>query len=295
MIFIDGLGIGAEDASVNPLFKYKLRTFNSIFGATPSLNNPVLQKDDAYIFPVDACMGVEGLPQSGTGQTSIFCGVNAQRELGFHFGPFPHSKLIPIIREKNILKYFSDKGLPVSFVNAYPQLFFDYIAEGKKRISVTSLMCRLNGMKLNNVKDLRTGEALSAEIDNWRWVHKMDYNLPVIKPEIAAKRLLKISSSNSFTLFEFFLTDHLGHGRIQDSFSHIIETLDGFLYSLISEMDRKNMTLIICSDHGNFEDMSVKTHTLNPSFTLSCGFGAADLAGSITRLSDIKDAVTSLI
>ncbi len=52
------------------------------------------------------CLGVEGLPQSGTGQTSIFCGVNASKIVGKHFGPYPYSTLIPIIKEKNIFKHY---------------------------------------------------------------------------------------------------------------------------------------------------------------------------------------------
>lgn len=51
-------------------------------------------------------MGVDGLPQSGTGQVSIFAGINAPKIVGYHFGPFPHSKTVAALKEKTYLKNF---------------------------------------------------------------------------------------------------------------------------------------------------------------------------------------------
>ena len=132
-------------------------------------------------------------------------------------------------------------------------------------------MCKLSGVKLNSVTDVRKGRALTAEITNERWNKRLNYKLKVIKPETAARRLLKIAGKNDFTLYEFFLTDHLGHGRIIDEFDTIYNNLDKFLLTVISEMNQSELTLIICSDHGNFEDLSVKTHTLNPALTITAG------------------------
>ena len=77
MIFIDGVGIGKKDYEYNPFFKYGFKTFENVFGEIPHLEKKILNKDDVYLFPTDANLGVEGLPQSGTGQVSIFCGINA--------------------------------------------------------------------------------------------------------------------------------------------------------------------------------------------------------------------------
>ena len=294
MIFIDGVGIGKKDYIYNPFFKYQFQTFLNHFGKIPSLENPVLKNKKAILFPTDSLMSVEGLPLSGTGQTSIFCGVNASKIVGKHFGPYPYSTLIPIIKERNIFKYYLRKGENVSFANAYPKIFFDYINSGKKRLSVTSLSCMLSGMKLKTVTDVRKGEALTAEIDNDRWNKKLGYNLPVIRPQTAARRLLRMSDKNKFTLYEFFLTDHLGHGRIKDEFDKVMYLLDNFLLTILNEINYENKTLIICSDHGNLEDTSKKTHTLNPALTLTAGKYAFDIADKIKHLYDIKGAITKL-
>lgn len=294
MIFIDGIGFGKADPDVNPFFRYPFDSFKKVFGRTPDIDHQNLSSNGIYLFPSDPLMGVEGLPQSGTGQTSIFCGVNAPALIGQHFGPYPYSTLVPVIKEKNVFREFLNREKKAGFVNAYPKIFFDYIDSGKTRLSATSLSCILSGLRLNRASDLRKGTALSAEIDNSRWVYKLNYKLPVIKPETAAARLLRIASKNHFTLFEFFLTDHLGHGRIADSMEHVLKTLDRFLFHVLRSLDRENMTLIVCSDHGNLEDISVKSHTFNPAITITAGKYAEHLSRRIKDLSDIKPSVLEL-
>jgi 2,3-bisphosphoglycerate-independent phosphoglycerate mutase len=291
MIFIDGVGIGKNDYEFNPFFKYGFETFDNIFGEIPHLGKTHIERNGIYLFPTDARMDIEGLPQSGTGQVSIFCGVNAPKFVGKHFGPFPYSTTIPIIAEKNIFKHYKDQKRSAFFANAYPKVFFDYLKSGKTRLSVTSLSCRLTGIKLNSVTDVRKAKALTAEITNERWNKKLNYNLDEIKPETGARRLLRLAKQNDFTLYEFFLTDHLGHGRIIDEFDKIYKNLDKFLLTILKEVNKKEITLIVCSDHGNFEDLSVKTHTTNPALTITAGYKAEQLAKNIKDLSDIKPTI----
>lgn len=293
LIFLDGVGIGKSDPKVNPFFKYGFNTFTDLFGSIPSLENQKLSSGGNFLFPTDALLGVPDLPQSGTGQTSIFCGVNAQRILGHHFGPFPHSTLVPIIKVQNIFESFKKIKKKVTFVNAYPKVFFEYIESGKKRLSVTSLSCQLSNVRLRNATDLRAGNALSAEIDNDGWVNKLGYSLPIIKPETAARRLFKIAKEHHFTLFEHFLTDHLGHGRNIETLEDRLSVLDNFLHYVITNLP-ENFTLVICSDHGNLEDISIKSHTTNPALTIAAGKYADRLANRITNLSHIKDAILEL-
>ncbi|MDP4172992.1 MAG: metalloenzyme [Bacteroidota bacterium] len=295
LIFLDGIGIGENNPEINPFFRYPFKSFTDIFGETPSLNAQYLHSsgNDKFIFPSDARLGIEGLPQSGTGQTSIFCGVNAPKLIGQHFGPYPYSTLIPVIKEKNIFREFIDREEKVAFANAYPQIFFDYVNSGKQRLSVTTLSCRLSGLRLNNYEDLKNGNALSPEIDNSRWVNKLGYDLPIISPELAAERLLKIASLNKLTVFEYFLSDHLGHHRNFDTLQKTLECLDRFLFHILTTLDT-DISLLVCSDHGNLEDISVKMHTLNPALTVSAGKYAAEFAERITDISQIKPLIMEL-
>ncbi|MEW6195465.1 MAG: metalloenzyme [Bacteroidota bacterium] len=293
LIFMDGVGIGRKDYEYNPFFKYGFKTFSEIFGDIPSLEVQRLKGDNAYLFPVDASMGVPDIPLSGTGQTAIFCGVNAPKIVGHHFGPYPHSKLIPILKEKNIFYEFKKRRKKVSFVNAYPKQFFQYVNSGRRRLSVTTLSCLMSGIKLNKIEELRRGKALAADIDNIHFVEKMNYKLPVLTPLKAAQRLLKIAGENHLTVFEIFHTDHLGHGRAPEYLEHTIKVLDDFLFNTIKGL-KSNMTLIVCSDHGNFEDLSIKMHTLNPALGMVFGKHAKEISKKITKLYHIKPAIMEM-
>lgn len=291
MIFIDGVGIGKEDFQFNPFFRLGFKTFTEHFGEIPSLENSYLASNKKFLKPIDANLGVDGLPQSGTGQVSIFCGVNAAKQLGFHFGPFPHSQLIDTIKGKNIFKEFITPKKKVFFANAYPKVFFDYIKQGKSRLSVTSKSCLLSGMRLNTSTDIWKAKALTADITNERWNKRLGYKLKIITPEGAAKRLLRLASNYHFTLFEFFLTDHLGHGRISDELESTHHNLDRFLNEILYFLDYKKFTLVICSDHGNYEDLSVKGHSNNPALFITAGRNADKIANDVNDLSQIKSAI----
>lgn len=295
-IFIDGVGIGEKDPAKNPFFRHGFKTFKELFGEIPSLDNPALNNGEMILKPVDARLGVEGLPQSGTGQSAIFGGFNAPQKAGKHFGPFPPASVTGELKKKNIFRAVLQKGLKPTFVNAYPKIFFDYVNSGKQRLSATTMTCLMSGVPLYKAADLWNGQALSAEIDNSRWRSKLNYKVPEVTPELAANRLLRISSRYDFTMFEYFLTDHAGHFRIRDEeMTAMLSTLDRFLYSVLTGFDSKNTTVIICSDHGNFEDLSVKTHTLNPSLFIAAGRAAQRAGSRIENLTQIKPEVMKLL
>ena len=291
MIFIDGVGIGKKDKLFNPFFKYGFNTFQTLFGEIPSLENQYLIRDKKYLFPSDANLDTTGLPQSGTGQASLFCGYNAAKYIGKHFGPFPYTTTLPKIKDEHILVHYYRNRKSGYFANAYPKPFFDYLKSGRERLGVTASACRLNKIKFNTVSDVRKGTALTAEAVNDRWNTRLNYSLPQIKPQTAARRLLRISEKNKFTLYEFYLLDHLGHLRIKDEFNLLYNTVDLFLFTILTELDYKKTTIVVCSDHGNFEDLSVKTHTRNPSLTIAAGKYAEEIFNSVKSIMDIKPAI----
>lgn len=290
MIFLDGVGIGRNDIDNNPFIKYGFKTFHDIFGAVPVLGAETKSIDSKILFPVDACMDVEGLPQSGTGQTAIFCGMNASKYIGKHFGPFPYSTLIPVIEKESIFQYCRETGKRAFFANAYPHVFFDYLNKGRSRLSVTSLSYRSAGYYLNTVEQVLEGKALTAEITGERWNMKLGYSLPHLTGADAGRRLLNISQDYDFTLYEYFLTDHAGHGRDVGGVEHVLRILDDFLYTVLTEHNEE-MTVFICSDHGNVEDLSTKSHTTNPALCIASGKYADVFYNSVKSLPDIKSSI----
>jgi bisphosphoglycerate-independent phosphoglycerate mutase (AlkP superfamily) len=87
------------------------------------------------------------------------------------------------------------------------------------------------------------------------------------------------------------MSDHLGHLRLANEFEKLFSEIDEFLFTLLDEVDSKKMTLIICSDHGNLEDLSVKTHTRNPALTITAGQAAKEIAENVTDITQIKKAI----
>lgn len=291
MIFVDGLGVGKNNPEINPLVRFKLDFFSEFFGKFPTLKNSRIENKYFTIRPINATMGVEGLPQSGTGQTAIFCGFNASKFIGKHFGPYPYSTLKPIIQQKNIFIELEKRNFRTYFSNAYPQKFFDYLNNGRRTLSVTTFSYLSANKKLNDVNALLNQKAITAEIRNDIWNTKLGYQLPLIEPQKAGKIFYEISQDYHFNLFEYFLTDYAGHSRDFDYAYDVLIRLDGFLQGIISQMNFNKDLLILVSDHGNLEDLSVKGHTRNPAVGIFVGRKHKEFAEKIKVLYQIKNKI----
>ncbi len=290
MVFVDGLGIGKNNPEINPLVKFKFDFFN-LLGSTPTLRNSRVFNKHFSVVPVNATMGVEGLPQSGTGQTAIFCGFNASKFIGKHFGPYPYSTLKPLIQEKNIFIELEKRNLKTYFSNAYPERFFEYLRDGRRTLSVTTFSYLSAGKELNDLKKLLNKKAITAEITNQVWNTKLGYNLPVISPEKAAERFHEISKEFDFNLFEYFLTDYAGHSQNFNYAFEVLDNLSKFLVGIINSMNFDKETLIIISDHGNIEDLSVKGHTRNPALGVFIGRQHKDFSEKVRYLYQLKKII----
>ena len=69
------------------------------------------------------------------------------------------------------------------------------------------------------------------------------------------------------------------------------EKLEHFLASLLEHTDLCSTVVIVCSDHGNMEDISVITHTLNPVPTIVWGDIPHNIIDSIGSLTDVTPGI----
>ena len=261
-IFIDGVGVGLAGPD-NPLSVHSY-SFLKYFTGSDSLTSdtPITDEERLLYKAIDANLGVEGLPQSGTGQTSLFTGKNASKKIGKHFGPYPYSTIKPLLRKHSIFNKAKEEGFKPHFLNAYPDIFFKK-AEERNRWSATTLMAKSSGIRLNRLEDVQKGLAVTAEITQKIWRTKLMLDVPDITAEDAAERALKSLKQYDLVLFEYYLTDKAGHSMEMDKAEEVLNNLDGFIMEIIKNI-RPEDTLVITSDHGNLEDLSVKTHTRNP-------------------------------
>lgn len=271
-LFIDGVGLGKESAQ-NPFQKQTFRGFSAMAGDQSfSAKAAEITESDHVFRQLDARLGVEGLPQSGTGQTALFTGENAPKKIGKHFGPFPHSGIKPLLKNKSIFKKAQQIDRICQFMNAYPGIFFQK-AKKRNRWSCTTLMTKSASIKLNTTEDVRDGRALTAEITQKAWREHLGIEVPEISIEEAAERLLEQSENYDLLLYEYYLSDKAGHSQEMEKATSFLETYDQFLWYLIQNKP-KELTIVLSSDHGNVEDLSTNTHTLNPVPLVAYGPGA---------------------
>ena len=291
-LFLDGVGLGKADPDINPMFRARLPHWRSLLGGKlQHLGLRRILSDRAAAIPLNATLGVSGLPQSGTGQATLFTGVNAAKMLGKHFGPHPATTLHPLIETRNIFRQFKSKGHSVCFANAFPKQFFEYAASGTRRLSVTTLACRFADVPLQHAESLSHDESVSADITRARWSELGYPELPIITPREAGKHLWSITARHSFTLFEYWLTDYAGHGRDMATAVETLERFDGLLGGLLEDFDPKECTLILTSDHGNIEDLSTKTHTRNPVPCILAGRRHRELSSVLKTLAHVTPAL----
>ncbi|MCA1554656.1 MAG: alkaline phosphatase family protein, partial [Chloroflexi bacterium] len=292
-LFVDGVGIGERDASVNPFARAQLPVLSELLGGIPFLDQPTLQSHRALCVPLDANLDVDGLPQSGTGQTTLFTGRNAPAHLGEHYGPYPDERLLALLRD-NLFHRLNALGRHATFANAYPPIFFERIDRGSDRRSATAQAVGAAGLSYRTHADLQQGRAVSASLTNERWPHPA--SAPnVISAREAGRNLERLSRDFDLTLFEFFLTDVAGHRPARMSAVAILERLDEFVGGILENFDDGEALLLITSDHGNIEDERTRRHTRNPVPAIIVGAQRHEFARDLRSLVDVTPAIVRVL
>jgi hypothetical protein len=293
-LFVDGVGLGPSGPS-NPFATTDIPALERLAGGRPWSRPFSGQTRERHLVrAVDATLGVEGLPQSGTGQGTLFTGTNCAEVVGRHFGPFPHSKTHPTLDDGNLFGQVQDlpaPGTTVAFANAFPPQFFN---AARRRATVTTYCCEAAGVPLRDIAALRDGRALTADLSGTLWREQLGLDVPERTPREAAEVLQATARQHSLTVFEYFLTDKAGHARIETPPETILAELDAFVGGLLERLDPARDTLVLTSDHGNLEDTSHTQHTRNPVPLLAYGWAAPHLA-DVTDLTGIAPGLVSAI
>lgn len=275
-LFIDGVGIreSSVDNPVNP-------------EVCPTLCRLVAN----HAKPIDACLGVDGLPQSATGQATMFTGVNCPKAMGRHCEGFPSPALRTIIEENNLFLQLKKRGRRVRFADAYLIDSPDDLAARRFK-SVTTVMALTTPETISTVDDLMNDEAVMQDITR-ETIQDRYPDVSVVTPQRAAEHLFGIALENDFTLFEFFQTDVSGHSLDYSRACLVLRTYDKFLSSLVRYTETAGITLVATSDHGNVEAMQERGHTRNPVPFIAFGPRESFLRDRVSSLMDVTPAVLS--
>lgn len=295
LIFVDGIGIGENDPVKNPFIIAKLPVLTKICnGKIPTKPFSKVSSKYAEVIALDASLGIEGLPQSGTNQVTIFTGVNGAKIFGRHFGPYAPSVLQPVLKEKNIFTKLKKEGKSVVFVNAYPKEFFEYVKSGTRRLSVTTLCCKYANIPLLTKRELLLNKAVSSDLNRKNWITMGYSDIKIIKPFEAGKHFAGITHRNDLSIFEYWLPDLIGHSKNIAKAVKILENFDQFVDGFLKFIKEKVLSIII-SDHGNIEDCSVKTHTNNKVICIIMGKDKKIIINQIKTLMDIAPSIVKYL
>ena len=273
-LFIDGVGLKAPAAD-NPLNKE----------VCPALWRLI----ERHAKPIDACLGVEGFPQSATGQATMFTGVNCAAALGRHCEGFPGAELRRIVEDDNLFIELKKCNKRVRFADAY---LVDSVEEVRARRfkSVTTVMALTVPESVSVAEDLMEDRALMQDLTR-ETIQDRYPDIPVIAPQRAAEHLFRLALINDFTLYEFFQTDVSGHSMDYARACAVLRVYDRFLSALVRLTEAAGITLVMTSDHGNIEAMNERGHTLNPVPFIAFGPGEGWIRDRVNSLVDVTPAL----
>ena len=273
-LFIDGVGL-REPAADNPLNKEVCPTLWRLF--------------EHHAKPIDACLGVGGLPQSATGQATMFTGVNCAAAVGRHCEGFPGADLRKIVEENNLFIELKRRGKRVRFADAYLVDSVEEIAARRFK-SVTTVMALTTPGSISMTEDLMEDRALMQDLTR-ETIQDRYPDIPVVPPQRAAEHLFRLALGNDFTLYEFFQTDVSGHSMDYARACAVLRVYDRFLGALVRCTEAAGITLVMTADHGNIESVNERGHTANPVPFVVFGPGEAWIRDRVESLTDVTPAI----
>ncbi len=262
-IFLDGVGLGQNNPEINPLARVEMPVLQNLLGGQKLIaaSAPFIG-ERATLLPLDASLGVNGLPQSATGQAVLLTGINIPAQIGEHYGPKPNPAVAKYLLNGNIFSQLTKAGKAAALLNGYPPRYFDGVESGKRLYSAIPLAVTSAGLPLFTKDDLFAGRALSADFTGEGWHGMLGFtDAPIYSPIDAGKKLNDLADQCDFSFFEYWASDYAGHKQDMDWATKQLKVFDGVLKGLLETWNDEEGLILVTSDHGNMEDLSTRRHT----------------------------------
>lgn len=292
-IFLDGIGLGDDNPETNPFAAGDYPTLHSLSNGKRWVRSTGVQETERAIFiPTDACLGVEGRPQSGTGQATIVTGRNIPEIIGRHYGPKPDEATRKLLDEDNIFMQVSNVGKSAGLLDAHPPQWHNGINSGKRLPASYQYAARTAGISFGTEEKLRAGEALSGNWTGEGWRTHLGYtDTPLYTPHNAGVRLVELSRQYDFGFFPHWWTDTIGHRGTLDEGVELLSLFNGVMNGVLDTWQDNEGIIIITSDHGNMEEIDHRKHTRNAVPTVIIGERKSEFA----IIQSLVDFVPSII
>jgi hypothetical protein len=297
-LFLDGIGLGENDPAVNPFARAKMPNLNALLDGRSLLRESApFVGERATLLAIDPAVGVDGLPQSATGQAMLLTGVNIPAALGYHYGPKPNPEVAEHLKNGTLFSRLKEAGKKSALLNAYPPRYFDGIDSGKRLYSSIPLAVTHAGLPLFREDALYAGTAISADFtgDGWRTMLGFP-DAPLMDAPQAGDKLAELSRGYDFSLFEYWASDYAGHKQQMETAVGLMETFDGVLGGLVEAWDDDGL-ILVTSDHGNMEDLFTRRHTDAhvPALVIGGEKAREEFTHGMTDLTHIAPAIQRLV
>ncbi|MEM1242116.1 MAG: peptidase [Cyanobacteria bacterium P01_H01_bin.26] len=260
LLFLDGLGLGSPGPH-NPLGATGTMPRCQTLWGQPLVAGAYSRGPRHLLKPIDATLGVPGLPQSATGQTTLYTGHNAAKFRGQHQTAFANGSLRQLIEPYGLFKRVLAQGGTATLANLYSPAYFEAVARRRWRYSVCTLLTMTAGLPFRMQYEYERGQAIFWDITG-AIAHSRGIGAKPITPDLAGQYLAALGKHHSVTLFECYLSDYAGHTQVYDQAVAVLQRIDCFLAAVVEHLGA-DTTLVVVSDHGNVEDLSTKRHTVN--------------------------------
>ena len=298
-LFLDGIGLGPDTPDTNPFARADMPFLRSLLGGhNLTASAAPFEGERATLLSLDAGLGVDGFPQSATGQAVLLTGINIPKELGYHYGPKPNPEVAKYLNGSTLFSRATNAGKRAALLNAYPPRYFDGIDSGKRLYSAIPLAVTNAGLPLFTQDDFFTGRALSADFTGAGWREFLGYpDAPTLTPERAGQKTAELASQFDFSLFEYWASDYAGHKQDMDWAIRQLETFDGVLRGLLDSWNENEDIILLTSDHGNMEDLSTRRHTdaRVPGLLFGSKSARTEFARGLHDLTGIAPAIQRFI
>jgi len=232
-IFIDGVGLAPAGLD-NPLSDADTPALRRLLGGPLTIEqtqslwmedggwriegrrdppSSLLPQGQLLFKPIDATLGVDGLPQSGTGQTALLAGVNAAKLHGRHQPHFPPVALRGLLAERSIFRRVQSRGGRATFANPFGPGYWQALAARRLRRSASVIAAEGAGLRFRDGEALRAGRAVSWDVTNAA-MRARDIQAPLVTPSQAGANLARLAHDHDLVFYESFLPDMAGHGRL---------------------------------------------------------------------------------
>jgi hypothetical protein len=284
VVFFDGIGVGRNDPETNPFAAIEARWLGPLAGHEPG--------DGTSFRPLDATLGVPGLPQSATGQTTLLTGVNAAKVMGAHAVGIPGPTLVSVIERESLFLKLARNGARPTFANAYTRSHFE---KRRPRYSATTRMVMASGVpfRMADVEG-KKGAALPHDYSG-EWVGKRGWDVKLRDAGSAAGVLLRILAEHDLVLYEYFLTDLMGHRGTWDDKVMQARRAEGLIDAVLAAANLERDRIVVISDHGNLEEGNHGRHTLNPAPILAWGRDADALVRRVHSMEALTPVLVSAV